>query len=92
MRKIERDMNDAIARRQDWRSGNTKVLRCYKTASSHVYLHDNFIAEVFDDGRVEPNESMFVRWTTPTTASRLRALGVNASIRNFEPYINGVKL
>ena len=68
MRKIETAMNTAIANRQDWRSGNTKVVSC--SFVTDIFLHGNLIArigetwiELFDAG-----------YQTATTKSRLNAI------------------
>ena len=52
MRKIERQMCDAIALAKDWKSGNTRVTNFYndnnELVATSVFLHDNMIAEVTD--------------------------------------------
>jgi hypothetical protein len=68
MRKIESQMNAAITRKVDWKSGNTEVSNI--DGVSFVFLHGNKIAEVGDN---------FVRiydggWQTNTTKSRLNAI------------------
>ena len=74
MRKIERQMCDAIANEQDWRKDNTEVINFYnddkQLVVTSVYLHGNLISEVtnnavtiFDGG-----------WRTNTTKSRLNAI------------------
>lgn len=70
MRVIERKMNDAILKRQDWQSANTRVEYDADNHLSKVYLHNNKIAEVGDT---------FIRlydggWQTNTTKSRLNAI------------------
>jgi len=68
MRKIERQMNQAITDKVNWKSANTEVL--YINGVSYVYLHRNKIAEVGDgfirlyDGGYQSN----------TTKSRLNAI------------------
>ena len=69
MRKIEKQMNDAVANNENWASANTQVVTD-QTGLSTVYLHGNKIAEVGDD---------FLRvfdggHQTKTTKSRLNAL------------------
>ena len=68
MRKIERQMNNAISAKRDWKLANTEVVRVDNV--SFVYLHGNKIAEVgenflrlFDGG-----------WQSVTTKSRLNAI------------------
>ena len=70
MRKIERQMCDAIKENRNWKSGNTEVCYSDDYGTSRVYLHDNLIAivsdtdvEVFDGG-----------WQSVTTKSRLNAI------------------
>ena len=68
MRKIEKQMNEAISKEIDWKKDNTEVVSY--TNSSDVYLHGNLIArigetwiELFDGG-----------WQSNTTKSRLNAI------------------
>jgi len=68
MRKIEKQMNQAIADSKDFKSANTEVISCSNV--SDVYLHGNLIArigetwiELFDAG-----------YQTATTKSRLNAI------------------
>ena len=68
MRKIEQQMNSAIAAQKNWSNANTRVYS--SSGVSSVYLHDNLIAEVgenfiqlFDGG-----------WQSATTKSRLNAI------------------
>ena len=70
MRKIEEQMNQAVANNKSWTSANTSVTYCPETDESRVYLHGNHIATVGDD---------FLQvfdggWQTNTTKSRLNAL------------------
>ena len=68
MRKIEQQMNTAIADQKDWKNANTSVENL--DGVSYVYLHGHKIAEVgenfialYDGG-----------WQTATTKSRLNAV------------------
>ena len=76
MRKIEREMNNAIKSQKNWTGSNTTVVTENDGgtigAESHVYLHGNHIATythkikelaLFDGG-----------WQSNTTKSRLNAL------------------
>ena len=70
MRKIEREMNKAIAQRKSWRLNNTSVYYEEGNEISRVYLFGNLIAEIgnnfvklYDGGR----RSM-------TTKSRLNSI------------------
>ena len=70
MRKIERQMNAAIANNSDWKCSNTEVCYDPETNESTVYLHGNKIAEVGDN---------YIRlfdggWQSNTTKSRLNAI------------------
>jgi len=70
MRKIEQQMNTAIANSIDWKNANTEVVYNEHSGNSHVYLHGNEIAiigekfvKIFDGG-----------WQSNTTKSRLNAI------------------
>ncbi len=70
MRKIERQMQAAIATRTDWRKSNTSV-DVDSEGYTTVRLHGNRIAEI------EPNGDIILSscgWSTPTTKSRLNAV------------------
>lgn len=94
MRQIEKQMNSAIREGRDWKSGNTEVR--VGTEFVEVFLHGNHIATIVKESgnarRVIPNSFTFARFPTATTRSRLRALGVNASVKNFHPCIDGVRI
>lgn len=70
MRKIEIEMNIAIANGKNWNKDNTVVL-----ADGTVYLHSNRIAYVNNFGSLVVDEQTLKNWPTNTTRSRLRALG-----------------
>ena len=70
MRKIEQQMNDAVANNRNWQSANTSVHYNEESGESIVRLHGNKIAvigddflQVFDGG-----------WQSNTTKSRLNAI------------------
>ena len=72
MRKLEREMNQAIRGQRNWAGSNTTVFTDDAGLYSTVYLHGNKIAsyshvtrdlEILDGG-----------WQTVTTKSRLNAL------------------
>ena len=67
MRKIEKQMNEAILNRQDFRKDNTEVITI--SDCSFVYLHGNHIATV---GKTL--DICDAGWQTVTTKSRLNAL------------------
>ena len=91
MRKIEQQMNEAIRSGNNWKSANTEVVITDDTAN--VYLHGHHIATVCSAiDCTLPNRQTFREWPTATTRSRLRALGVDASIKNFQACIDGREL
>lgn len=100
MKKIEQLMVKAVHNAINWKMSNTEVRRersSYATHTVHilsVHLHGNHIADV----TVYPatgvavataNRATFIDWPSRTTASRLRALGINASLKSSIPYIDG---
>ena len=88
MRKIEKQMIEAIRSGDNWKSANTEVVITDDTAN--VYLHGHHIATVCSAiDCTLPNRQTFREWPTATTRSRLRALGVDASIKNFQACIDG---
>ena len=70
MRKIERQMCDAVQGNRNWKNANTEVTIDLKTKVSSVYLHGNLIATVSDDDMVIYDNG----GQTKTTKSRLNAL------------------
>lgn len=94
MRKIEREMLQAIENDQDFIKDNTVVIvsdhggNPYLYAS--VYLHNNLIAEIDRDMVVHCETSTLKRYPTRTTCSRLKALGIGAHIVKGQPCIDGV--
>jgi len=93
MRKIEQMMLIGVYSKANFSLGNTTVHYNDATNMSCIRLHGNLIATYCHDlEKVNPSLGMFRDWPTRTTASRLRALGVDASIRNFEATIDGVVL
>ena len=90
MRKIEQQMNDAVANNKDWQSANTSVHFDPETGVSIVRLHGNKIAEVSDTDMTIFDGG----WQTVTTKSRLNALldefcdGAKVFQRNFEWFLS----
>lgn len=84
MRKIEEKMMEALRTRTPMNMGNTRV-----DSEGRVYLHGNHIANYAEDGMVEVNEYTLAKWPTPTTKSRLRAMGANATTRQGVTYLDG---
>ena len=95
MRKIERQMCDAIRDSKDWKSGNTRVTNFYndnnELVATSVFLHDNLIAEVTDTDVTIYDGG----WQSNTTKSRLNAIcdtfcvdGEGIFQKNFEWFIH----
>ena len=70
MRKIEKQMCQAVQSNKDWQSANTSVHFDPETGISVVRLHGNKIAEVSDNDMTIFDGG----WQTVTTKSRLNAL------------------
>jgi len=96
MRKIEKAMLAAIKGQKNFMQGNTCVIFSDHIGNPYlaatVYLYDNQIAEILPDGMVAPDTDTFKAWPTATTASRLCALGIDATIKKFKPCIDGKPL
>jgi hypothetical protein len=105
MRKIEQQMLNAIDNLsvgKSWQLGNTVVRRI--EGKSMIFLHDNLIAEFCHYLEKPTNEwhklpdplvvnrEVLRRYPTPTTKSRLRALGANVSTRKGVTYLNNVAI
>lgn len=93
MRQIEKAMCAAVKARKNWQSGNTRVeSRRAENGGieTFVYLHGNKIYEEYENlsGCYEKYFSI-AGWNTPTTRSRLRALGVSIRQKNYTPIYNG---
>jgi len=70
MRKIEQQMNDAVANNKSWQSANTSVHFNEENGVSIVRLHGNKIAEVSDNDMTIFDGG----FQSVTTKSRLNAL------------------
>ena len=70
MRKIEREMIQAIVDKRGWHKSNTAVMYSDSRQVSCVYLHNNLIA-VVDKDTVQVYDG---GWQSATTKSRLNAL------------------
>lgn len=91
MRVIESKMLKAINSRHNFNLGNTSVHYIQDCDYSEVYLHGNMIAIVYhNSGTLEVNKTTLSLWPTPTTKSRLRALGANVTTKKYITYLNGV--
>lgn len=84
MRKIEKQMMDALRTGRAFKSGNTEV-----TKDGTVYLHGNRIANRSDSGRMMVLDVHTVkRWNTVTTRSRCNAMGFSVRQRDFQCIID----
>tara|TARA_R100001510_G_scaffold38927_1_gene35337 strand:+ start:376 stop:708 length:333 start_codon:yes stop_codon:yes gene_type:complete len=74
MRKIERQMNEAIRNNKDFFSSNTSVENAFNAETNRhesiVKLHGNHIATVLDNSIIIKDGG----WQSNTTKSRLNAL------------------
>lgn len=86
MRKIEIEMLKAINDGKTMYKQNTVV-----DSDLQVFLHGNHIATV-DGNTVTVNVHTLRRWPSPTTKSRLRALGVPVYTKNRITYIGDVSI
>ena len=72
MRKLERQMNQAIRGQRNWAGSNTTVFTTDNGLESTVYLHGNHIATYFHyDRKLQLFDG---GWQSVTTKSRLNAL------------------
>lgn len=93
MRKIESQMLAALANRKNFSLANTRVEMQNDGVRGSVFLHNNHIADVvLANGRVLVNTETLARWQTPTTKSRLRALGANVTTRKGVTYLDNVAI
>ena len=84
MRQVEKNMLQAVRAGKNFKCGNTEVKNGV-FGEVFVYLHGNCIYRIIDGVR----EFTLSGWNTVTTRSRLNALGVNVSQKNWEPIYNG---
>lgn len=94
MRKIEKEMLEAIHARKYWNSGNTCVDYVVAGnphgARSEVFLHGNHIADYWHDTKtLDVDVVTLAKWSTVTTKSRLRALGANVTTKRGVTFLNG---
>jgi len=82
MRKIEKAMCEAVQMRTNWSESNT-IVKVFGDEVT-VYLHGNAIYRVVDGVQY----FTLAGWNTPTTRSRLHALGVGVTQKNFQPVYN----
>lgn len=92
MRKIEKQMIDALYSQKRWAMANTIVSPIDDTNVA-IYLHGHEIAIVNTyNGFVMTNVDTLRRYPTNTTKSRLRALGVNVATRKGVTYLDNVAI
>lgn len=88
MRKIEKEMIEAVDSRANWSKDNTSVEQNGRLTV--VKLHGNSIAYIEHmscGGRIYGLDYINLRkWPTRTTMSRLRALGFDVYQRNGKVY------
>ena len=90
MRQIEFDMVKAIRENKPFKRDNTQVKIDFNTA--HVFLHGNHIATVINEGTPIVNLDTLRAYPTPTTKSRLRALGVDVYTKQGITFVNGEEI
>lgn len=89
MRKIEQLMKNAIHHHVRWSLDNT-IVSPLDEITVAVYLHGHEIALINQrTGFVMTNVDTLRRYPTNTTKSRLRALGVNVTTKNYITYLDG---
>lgn len=85
-------MIDAIHSQKRWALANTIVSPIDDTNVA-IYLHGNEIAIINTySGFTMTNVDTLRRYPTPTTKSRLRALGVSVATRKGVTYLNNVAI
>ena len=93
MRKIEKELREAIRNQKPFSKQNTVFARDPKFNDLWIlYLHGNAIAQ-FKPGNTVPEYISLAGWTSQTTRSRLNALdGVDIHMKDFVPYLNGKEI
>lgn len=87
MRVIEKEMLRAIRQKKNWRKDNTEVRISDGGNHIRVYLHGNLIYHKCEESGEE--KFSLAGWNTPTTRSRLNALGCGVYQENWIPKRNG---
>ena len=89
MRQIEKDMRTAVARGTGtWEQANTIVHHAGPIVE--VFLHGNLIARRDTADAHAPGwQFNLCGWNTPTTRSRINALGANVRTTAGKPHIDG---
>ena len=97
MRQIEKKMVEAIHQRKNFHRDNTSVEQDHDWAVATVKLFGNPIVRASymkdEHGKetilFQPYVDVIREWPTPTTVSRLTALGIRAYRRKDQVFING---
>lgn len=84
MKEIEMKMVAAIRNGKNFNGNNTQV-ECQSNGNIYVYLFGNCIYKIVN-GKARFN---LCGWNSVTTRSRLKALGVNVTSKDFTPHYNG---
>jgi hypothetical protein len=100
MRKIEQAMLNAVHNGESFQQGNTQVWFISARESgnplgsrSEIYLHGNHIASYWHrEALLEVNSRTLGEWPTPTTKSRLRALGATITTKKGKTYLDGAEI
>ena len=90
MRKIESQMLEAVKSYKSRTIGNTSVYPVI--GAMEVSLHGHPIAQIDEYGTVKVDLITLKNWPTNTTKSRLRALGVDISIKAGVLMVNGLPI
>ena len=91
MRKIEKEMQNALRNKVNWSQSNTSV-SVDNEGNQFVTLHGNLIAQISNFGDIKLSSC---GWQTPTTKSRLNAIldtylhGLSVYQKNFDWFIGG---
>lgn len=96
MRKIEKEMLEAVLNKKDFSKDNTGVFFISASESgnphgarSEIFLHNNHIADFWHDtSELDVDTRTLARWPTVTTKSRLRALGANITTKQGRTFLN----
>lgn len=89
-RKIETRILNALRDNAPFKSGRDEV-RAVAVGVAY-YLHGYLVAAKRHGKPIEPFAPTFRAWPTALIASRLRALGFNATIIKGVPHLDGVPL
>ena len=92
MRVVEKQMIEIIGKKTTKSFSNMQVVYNPTTDTSDVYLFGNHIAAYKHGEGVEVNKDTLFEFPTPTTCSRLRALGVRVNVVHGFPHIDGIPI